>query len=117
MGDSMSIIGLDLAGVENRPTGLSILRGLQAETMLVFTDYEVLQTTAESKPRVVAIDAPLSLPPGRISIAHRTNVHLRECDRELLRGGIKFLPITLGPMRKLTDRGIKLRRALENEGF
>jgi predicted nuclease with RNAse H fold len=66
---------------------------------------------------VVAIDAPLSLPAGRESIEQKTNVHLRECDKELLRRRIKFFPVTLGPMRKLTNRGINLRRTLENNNF
>jgi hypothetical protein len=76
-----------------------------------------LKRIEESKPKIVAIDAPLSLPAGRESIEQRTNVHLRECDKELLRRGIKFFPITLGPMRKLTNRGINLRRILENKHF
>jgi hypothetical protein len=111
----MSIVGLDLAGVESRPTGLCILKGMKAETSLVYKDEEVLKRIEESKPRIVAIDAPLSLPAGRESIEQRTNVHLRECDKELLRRGIKFFPITLGPMRKLTSRGINLRGILENK--
>ena len=111
----MSIVGLDLAGVESRPTGLCVLRHMEAWTCLVYTDEEVLEKIEESKPEIVAIDAPLSLPTGRESIEQRTNVHLRECDKELLRRGIKFLPITLGPMRKLTNRGMSLRRTLENK--
>jgi predicted nuclease with RNAse H fold len=113
----MSIIGLDLAGVKNRPTGLCILKGMTAETALVYTDLEILQAIEVAKPCVIAIDAPLSLPPGRKSIEERTSIHLRESDRELLRRGIKFLPITLGPMRKLTERGIKLRKTLEARHF
>jgi hypothetical protein len=66
---------------------------------------------------VVAVDAPLSLPPDRKSIEDRTGSHLRECDRELLKRGIKFFPITLGPMRQLTKRGIYLREILEDTGF
>ena len=73
--------------------------------------------TEESVPKVVAIDAPLSLPAGRKSIEQRTNVHLRECDKELLKRGIKFFPVTLGPMRKLTSRGIILRRIFEDKHF
>jgi predicted nuclease with RNAse H fold len=113
----MSVVGLDLAGVENRPTGLSILKDMEAETSLVYADEAILKRIDESRPEIVAIDAPLSLPAGRKSIEERTNVHLRECDKELLRRGIRFFPITLGPMRKLTTRGIKLRRTLENRGF
>jgi len=113
----MSIVGLDLAGVETRPTGLCILKGLTAETFLVYTNEEIVRKVEESKPKIVAIDAPLSLPAGRKSIEQRTRVHLRECDKELLKRGIKFFPVTLGPMRKLTSRGIQLRRILESQHF
>jgi hypothetical protein len=92
-----------------------MLDGMMARTCLVYGDKEILKCTEEIKPRLVAIDAPLSLPSGRRSIDQRTNIHLRECDKELLRRGIKFFPITLGPMRKLTTRGVNLKRALENK--
>jgi len=88
-----------------------------AETFLVYTNEEIVRKIEESKPKVIAIDAPLSLPTGRKSIEQRTNVHLRECDKELLKRGIKFFPVTLGPMRKLTSRGITLREILENKHF
>lgn len=111
----MLIVGLDLAGVENRPTGLCVLKGMKAETSLVYADEEILKKTEESRPEVVAIDTPLSLPAGRESIDQKTSVHFRECDKELLRRGIRFFPITLGPMRKLTSRGMTLRRTLEDK--
>jgi len=114
---NLLIVGLDLAGVETRPTGFCRLAGMKADTCLMYTDAEILRSIREIRPAVVAIDAPLSLPPGRKSLQERTNVHLRECDRELLRRGIKFFPITLGPMRKLTERGRKMRLALESEGY
>jgi predicted nuclease with RNAse H fold len=113
----MLIVGLDLAGVESRPSGFCVLEGMKAEASLVYSDEEVVKGIEESEPEIVAIDAPLSLPAGRKSIEQRTNVHLRECDKELLRRGIKFFPVTLGPMRKLTNRGISLKRTLENKRF
>jgi predicted nuclease with RNAse H fold len=113
----MSIVGLDLAGVETRPTGFCVLVGLKTETCLVYTNDELLKKTEHYTPKVVAIDAPLSLPPGRKTIEDRRGEHLRESDRALLQKGIKFFPITLGPMRKLTERGIHLRGILENKGF
>lgn len=94
-----------------------MLRGTEADTFLTYTDAEILGKIMELKPDVVAIDAPLSLPPGRKSLEERTSVHLRECDRELLKRGIRFFPVTLGPMRKLTMRGINLKRILEAESF
>jgi len=113
----MSFLGLDLAGVETRPTGICVMMGMRAETSLVYGDQEIVTRIRESKPRIVAIDAPLSLPTGRTSIEQRTNVHLRECDNALLEKRIKFFPITLGPMRKLTERGMRLKRILENLRF
>jgi len=109
----MLIIGLDLAGVENRPSGFCVLDEMKVKTFLAYTDKEIISKIVKSNPKVIAIDAPLSLPKGRKSIEERTNVHLRECDRELLKRGIKFFPITLGPMRALTKRGIKLKKLLE----
>lgn len=111
------IVGLDLAGVETRPTGVCILSGMNALTCLMDTDAEILSKIRETQPAAVDIDAPLSLPPGRKSLEDRTGVHLRECDRELLKRHIKFFPVTLGPMRKLTMRGINLKHVLEAERF
>jgi len=112
----MKVIGIDLAGVETRPTGFCILdKKLNAETFVIYTDKEIIQRISEIKPEIIAIDAPLALPKGRKSLEKRNNIHLRECDRQLLKMGIRFFPITLGPMRKLTERGIKLRKFLEKK--
>jgi uncharacterized protein len=113
----MVVVGLDLAGVETRPTGYCLLVGMKAKTKLLYSDEEILNLTESVNPNVVAMDAPLSLPPGRASLEQRNAEHLRASDRELLRRGIKFFPITLGPMRKLTERGIRLRKILESKGF
>ncbi len=115
--ENMIAVGLDLAGVETRPTGFSELSGNKAQTCLLYKDTEILQIVTATKPQVVAIDAPLCLPPGRKSIEERTSVHLRESDRALLKRGIKLFPITLGPMRKLTARGIHIKQELEMLGF
>ena len=108
----MSVVGIDLAGTEKRQTGFCILDKMKAYTTVVYTDKEIIDKIKEVKPKIITIDAPLSLPKGRKSIEERTNIHLRECDRELLKRGIKFFPITLGPMRKLTTRGIRLKKIL-----
>lgn len=115
MNSSTSVIGVDLAGVETRPTGICVLKNLKAKTFLAYNDDEILTAIDEIEPQLVAVDAPLSLPKGRKTIEERTSIHLRECDKELLRRGIRFFPVTLGPMRKLTSRGIELRRILERK--
>ncbi|MCW4003407.1 MAG: DUF429 domain-containing protein [Candidatus Bathyarchaeota archaeon] len=111
----MSIVGLDLGGTESRPTGFCKLTGMKAETALLYSDKEIIATTMQCCPEIVAIDAPLCLPPGRKTLEERNAEHFRECDRALLKKGIKLFPITLGPMRKLTERGIRLRSILEGE--
>lgn len=111
------IVGLDLAGSPKRPTGFCILRGLEAETTDLYSDEEILAAVVEGRPALVAIDAPLHLPPGRASIHERNNSHYRPCDLELRRRKIPFFPITLGPMRGLTERGMRLRPQFEALGI
>lgn len=113
----MVVVGLDLAGSEARPSGLCILRDMSAKTCVLYSDEEIIESIEHSKPNIIAIDAPLCLPKGRKSLEQRSPIHLRECDRELLKRGIRFFPVTLGPMRKLTARGIRLRKILEEKGF
>ncbi len=104
-----------MAGSEARPSGLCILRAMSARTCVLYSDEEIIQSIENSKPKIIAIDAPLTLPKGRKSLEQRSPIHLRECDRELLKRGIRFFPVTLGPMRKLTARGIRLRKILEKK--
>lgn len=112
------IVGIDLAGVENRASGFCVLgKKLHANVFTVYTDKEIIEKILEIRPKVIAIDAPLALPLGRKSLEERSDIHLRECDKQLLKMKIKFFPITLGPMRKLTERGIRLRKILEKKGF
>jgi len=112
-----TVLGVDLAGVSHRPSGMCLLRGLEAETLLLYSDSEILDYAETTGPELVAIDAPLTLPPGRRTIADRNNSHYRTCDLELRRRKIPFFPITLGPMWALTERGINLKRGLEKRGF
>lgn len=116
----MKAVGIDLAGVETRPTGFCVLDGnLNAHTCLLYSDRQVIDMIEQVSPDVVSIDAPLALPKGRPSLSakYKNRSHLRECDKILLKMGIRFFPVTLGPMRKLTQRGIKLRKILEGKGF
>jgi uncharacterized protein len=83
------------------------------ETRVLHDDDEILREVRAVRPSIVSIDAPLSLPRGRPSLEVRGPPHLRECDRELLRRHIPFFPVTLGPMRMLTARGLRLKTTLE----
>ncbi|NPA22520.1 MAG: DUF429 domain-containing protein [Candidatus Micrarchaeota archaeon] len=108
----MDFLSLDLAGSPKRPTGYAYLEDGILKTGHVYGDKEILDL-ASSFSRV-GMDAPLSLPRGRESLEKPSKEHFRECDLMLRQRAIKFFPITLGPMRKLTARGIALKEKLSN---
>lgn len=112
-----SVVGIDLAGVSHRPTGICFLKKMDAGTGLIYSDKDILGAVDRENPNLVTVDAPLSLPPGRKSIHHNNGQHFRPCDLELRRRKIPFFPITLGPMRGLTERGIELKEKIKNKGI
>lgn len=115
----MKVLGIDLAGSPKRRTGICIMnenfRIIHVSS--VFEDSEIIEAAKKFKPNLVAIDAPLSLPKGRESLDKKSNIHFRKCDKELWKLKIRFFPVTLGPMRSLTKRGIRLKKVLKNLGF
>ncbi len=112
------VIGIDLAGSPKRDTGIcTLIRNHIGFCSIVHSNQEILDYVERIKPTLIAVDAPLNLPPGRKTIEDRSGEHFRPCDRELLRRGIRFFPITLGPMRLLTKRGIHLKRVLTARGY
>ncbi len=115
--NSYVVVGIDLAGSPRRPTGICLLRGLRAQTQVAFSDDDILNTVQQARPDLVPIDAPLSLPRGRRTIQDRSGEHFRDCDRALRRRGIRFFPITLGPMRMLTERGLELKAKIRAMGY
>ena len=111
------IVGVDLAGSPRRPTGVCVLDGTTANTRIAYTDEEILNVIQQARPVLVPMDAPLTLPIGRLNIHERSGEHFRECDRELQRRQIRFFPITLGPMRMLTERGMALKEKIVLMGY
>jgi len=106
------VLSIDLAASPKRETGAAKGNG-KVVLGTVFSDREI-KDWAEGE-GLVGIDAPLSLPEGRKSIEQR-GPHFRECDLELRRRRIPFFPITLGPMRALTKRGMALAEELRSSG-
>jgi hypothetical protein len=115
------ILGLDLAGSPRRPTGFCVLKGRGVNVGHLFDDDDIFATAEAAEPRLIAIDAPLALPAGRCCLRNTCvcagTTHFRVSDHELRRLGIRFFPMTLGPMRQLTERGMQLKAALEHRGF
>jgi predicted nuclease with RNAse H fold len=112
------VVGIDLAGSPKRNTGICTLKKDDITSCaIVHSDEEIVNYVEKENPGLIAVDAPLNLPPGRKSMEDKNGEHFRPCDRELLRRGIRFFPITLGPMRLLTKQGMHLRRVLTQRGY
>lgn len=112
----MRYVGLDLAGSPKRATGGCVIDGtMRVKCAVLHTDDEILDFVRRGRTKYVAVDAPLALPKGRHCLGEhcRGRAHFRACDRVLTWMGIKFFPITIGPMRTLTARGIRLKDKLE----
>ncbi len=114
----MIAMGIDLAAFEKNQTGIATVdENLNCVSFTVFSDNEIIMVAKLIMPDVILIDAPLSIPRGRSSIDDKGGPHFRKCDLQLRQLGIRFFPITLGPMRDLTKRGIKIKDALSRLGF
>lgn len=118
MREKIIVVGLDLAGSPKRNTGACLMHDRKVVLYAtLFGDDEIIDFVKNSGAQLIAIDAPLSLPPGRKTLEDNNGVHLRECDKELIKRKIKFFPITIGPMRMLTKRGISLKKKFKRMGL
>ena len=118
MTEKTVVVGIDLAGSPKRDTGICLMHNKKIiDCRTVHTDEEIIAFVEKSETKIVGMDAPLSLPPGRKTLEDNNGVHLRECDRELLKRKIRFFPVTLGPMRMLTKRGIALKKKFKRMGI
>ena len=102
----MTVAGIDLA--VKKPTAIAVLDECQLLYLgLADTDEEIVYTTSLFKPSVVAIDAPLTLP--------EEGKWVRDVEVELRSLGYRLLPPLLGPMKSLTERGIRISRMFSAE--
>jgi len=110
------IIGIDLAGVDTRPTGFAILKKDKVKTKILFNDEEIMgeifgyfEGIIDKNTRnVISIDAPLSQPLKGKS---------RVSEKALRRLGIRVFPCMFAGMQKLTERGIRIADKLRNRYF
>ena len=119
---SATIVGIDLTGSEARPSGWCILRGSEAETDRIGTDNEIFTRALASRPTLISIDSPLSLPFGRERVedddpGRQQFGIMRRCERELKRRGINVYPCLLPSMQRLTSRGMRLAQRFRSAGI
>lgn len=102
------IIGIDLAGKPENPTGWASWENKKAKTTLLYMDNQILEAITQNKPEIIAVDAPFSLPKSGI---------LRKADSEMIKNGYRVFPPRLPAMSILTMRAMKLNRLIAEKGF
>jgi uncharacterized protein YprB with RNaseH-like and TPR domain/predicted nuclease with RNAse H fold/dephospho-CoA kinase len=115
------IIGIDLTGSKERPSGWCLLDGKKATTDRLSSDDDIIQATLSARPSLVSIDSPLSLPSGRKFVSDddpgRKDFGItRLCERILKKRGINVYPCLIQSMQGLTARGIRLANRFRELG-
>lgn len=116
-------VGIDLAGVPHRETGIAILRGGRLDLLTsAGPDEEVLAFASRAgRWGTVAINAPLTRPLGRCCLdddcrcRHDPGTRSRQLERELGRMGVPTLATAL--IKILARRGARIAAALVELGF
>ena len=116
-------VGVDLAGVEHRETGLALLRGGRLELLTsAGDDGEILRFVAVAgREATVAINAPLTRPRGRCCLdddcpcRHDPGTRSRQVERDLGRMRVPTLATAL--IKVLARRGHRLAQAMRQAGW
>jgi len=104
----MKVIGIDLAGKFENPTGFCSMTDEGTETKLLFTDEEIINEVNMIKPDCIAVDAPFWLP---------TRGAWRSGEEKLLRRGFQPISSLLPTMRILVLRASRLVNNLRENGY
>ena len=119
-------LGIDLTSSASRASGYAVLgEGARlVEVGCVGTDGEILRLARDSRPRFVAIDAPIGLPRGLCCLEESCPClptaldGKRASEREVSRRGIGlFFTTKRSIIKGMVCRAIELRRRLEGEGM
>ena len=116
-------LGVDLAGVEHRETGIALLQNDRLELLTTAAgDRDILACAALAGPAaVIAVNAPLTLPRGRCCLdddcrcRHDPGTRSRQVERDLLHLGVPILATAL--IKVLARRGIRLAAKLRAAGW
>jgi uncharacterized protein len=116
-------VGIDLAGVAHRETGVAVLRCGRLELLTSAGDDEQILAFARCAGRwgTVAINAPLTRPLGRCCLdddcpcRHDPGTRSRQLERELARMGIPALATAL--IKVLARRGGRIAAAMRELGY
>lgn len=104
----MKVVGIDLAGKFENPTGFCSMTENGTETKLLFSDEEIIDEVEMIKPDCIAVDAPFWLPKKG---AWRTG------EEKLLKRGFQPLSSLLPNMRLLVLRASRFVKVLREKGY
>ena len=116
-------VGIDLAGLEHRETGVAVLRDGRLELLTrAWTDAEILDVVAGAGPlATIAINAPLTRPRGRCCLdddcrcRHDPGTRSRQVERDL--GRMKVPTLATALIKVLARRGERIATALRTAGW
>ena len=116
-------VGIDLAGVEHRETGVAVIReGRLVLLTSAGSDAEILALASMAGPGgTVAVNAPLTRPRGRCCLdddcpcRQDPGTRSRQLERELARMGVPALATAL--IKVLARRGHRIAAALRDLGY
>jgi len=120
------ILGIDLTATERRPSACAVLdeTARVLDLRLCQTDDDLLALAEEYRPKVVAVDAPLSLPAGLHCLEETcpcqpTSPHKgRACERALARLGIGcYFTTKRSLIKAMVYRGMALQAELGRRGL
>jgi uncharacterized protein YprB with RNaseH-like and TPR domain/predicted nuclease with RNAse H fold len=116
------VVGVDLRGNPQNPTGWACCVGEAVETRVLYDDNAIVAATLAAEPAVISIDAPLCLPRGRRSVTDDSPCRqvggiVRQVERVLWSRGIPVYPALIKHMQGLTRRGMDLARCFQERGL
>ncbi len=117
-------LGIDLTSSAEKPSAYALLAdNLEVGFGFLQTDMELVEAVYQSRPALVAIDAPLGLPRGTCCLEENCSCQPlsklpgRECERELARRRIPcFFTTKKSIIKKMVYRAIWLREQLVAQG-
>lgn len=104
----MRVVGIDLAGKTENPTGFCLLDENGSQTKLLFLDSDIVGEIENIKPDCIAIDAPFWLP--------RSGAW-RPSEEKLLKRGFQPISPIFPSMRMLVMRALNLVKVLKERGY
>ncbi len=126
VGIKSRFLGIDLTSAETKP---SACLGLDGELKLIYYGFlnsnsDILEVINRYRFKLIAIDAPLSLPKGlccleeNCSCQGETRTNGRNCERELAKLGIPcYFTTKKSIIKAMVYRGIRLRDELRARGY